>query len=137
MLVHGDYRLGNWLVNAGRGPAPHGHPRLGDGPPRRSARRPRLVHRASVARSHAARRGPGHARRAASHYDAASGRNVDADRLRLFEVLSIVKMIAIMHTGIRAFRDGRTRDLRMAIFDHQLPFLHAALAMLRRWLPGG
>ena len=73
----------------------------------------------------------------ADEYAQASGRRVDPDRLRFYEVLSLVKMIAIMHTGIRAFRDGRARDLRMAIFDHQLPFLYAGLAMLRRWLPGG
>ena len=69
-------------------------------------------------------------------YEKASGRRVDPARLRFYELLSIVKMLAIMHTGIRAFLDGRSRDLRMAIFDHQIPFLHAALAVLRRWLPG-
>ena len=51
------------------------------------------------------------------------GRTVDPERLRFYDVLTIVKMIAIMQTGIRAFNDGRTSDLRMAIFDHQLPFL--------------
>ena len=55
--------------------------------------------------------------------------------LRYYEVLAVVKMAAIMLTGIRAFRDGRTTDLRMAIFDHQLPFLHALVAALRGWLP--
>jgi hypothetical protein len=44
-------------------------------------------------------------------------------------------MAAIMVTGIRAFNDGRSRDLRMAIFDHQLPFLCALLAVQRGWLP--
>ena len=43
-------------------------------------------------------------------------------------------MIAIMLTGLRAFRDGRTTDLRMAIFDHQLPFLYLLLGMTRGWL---
>jgi aminoglycoside phosphotransferase (APT) family kinase protein len=68
-------------------------------------------------------------------YEGASGRSVDPTALRWYEVLSVVKMIAIMLTGIRAFADGRTRDLRMAIFDHQLPYLHALLAALRGWLP--
>jgi len=45
-----------------------------------------------------------------------------------------VKMIAIMMTGLRAFQDGRTRDLRMAIFDHQVPFLTALLGVTRGWL---
>jgi hypothetical protein len=57
--------------------------------------------------------------------------------MAFYRVLSVVKMIAIMLTGIRAFRDGRTSDLRMAIFDHQLPFLFALLALSRGWLTGG
>ena len=39
---------------------------------------------------------------------AASGRAVDAERMAFYRVLAVVKMIAIMLTGIRAFRDGRT-----------------------------
>ena len=68
-------------------------------------------------------------------YEAASGRHVDPERLRFYALLSVVKMLAIMLTGIRALLDGRTRDLRMAIFDHQIPFLHALLAVERSWLP--
>jgi aminoglycoside phosphotransferase (APT) family kinase protein len=68
-------------------------------------------------------------------YEAASERRADPERLRFYALLSVVKMLAIMLTGIRAFRDGRTRDLRMAIFDHQAPFLHALLAVERGWLP--
>jgi len=64
----------------------------------------------------------------------ASGRTPDADRLRFYELLAIVKMIAIMLTGLRAFRDGRTADLRMAIFDHQLPYLYLLLGATRGWL---
>jgi aminoglycoside phosphotransferase (APT) family kinase protein len=64
----------------------------------------------------------------------ASGRTPDADRLHFYGVLAIVKMIAIMLTGLRAFRDGRTADLRMAIFDHQLPYLSLLLGMTRGWL---
>jgi len=73
----------------------------------------------------------------ADAYGEASGRGVDPSRMRFYGLLAVVKMIAIMLTGIRAFRDGRTRDLRMAIFDHQLPFLHALLAVKQGWLPGG
>jgi aminoglycoside phosphotransferase (APT) family kinase protein len=71
----------------------------------------------------------------AASYGAAAGREVDPDRMAFYATLTVVKMIAIMHTGIRAFDEGRTRDLRMAIFDHQLPFLHALLAVRRGWLP--
>jgi aminoglycoside phosphotransferase (APT) family kinase protein len=70
-------------------------------------------------------------------YAAASGRAVDPERIRFYEVLSVVKMIAIMLTGLRVFMDGRTADLRLAIFDHQLPYLFAMLGMIRGWLAGG
>jgi aminoglycoside phosphotransferase (APT) family kinase protein len=68
-------------------------------------------------------------------YEEASGRHVDPDRLRFYQVLSAVKMLAIMLTGIRAFLDGRTSDLRMAIFDHQAPFLDALLCVELGLLP--
>ena len=64
------------------------------------------------------------------------GRAAVAERLHFYRVLAVVKMIAIMLTGLRAFRDGRTADLRMAIFDHQLPYLHLLLGMLRGWMGG-
>lgn len=65
---------------------------------------------------------------------AATGMRADPERLRFYGVLAIVKMAAIMLTGLRAFRDGRTTDLRMAIFDHQLPFLYLLLGTERGWL---
>ena len=67
-------------------------------------------------------------------WEAATGRTADPRRLEFYGVLAIVKMMAIMLTGLRAFRDGRTTDLRMAIFDHQLPYLHLMLGMTRGWL---
>ena len=67
-------------------------------------------------------------------WESASGRAADPRRLEFYGVLTIVKMIAIMLTGLRAFRDGRTTDLRMAIFDQQLPFLNLMLGMTRGWL---
>lgn len=67
-------------------------------------------------------------------WEAATGRAADPRRLEFYGVLAIVKMIAIMLTGLRAFRDGRSTDLRMAIFDHQLPYLHLMLGMVRGWL---
>ncbi len=66
----------------------------------------------------------------------ASGRTPEPGRLEFYGVLAIVKMIAIMLTGLRAFRDRRTSDLRMAIFDHQLPYLYLLLGMTRGWLGG-
>jgi aminoglycoside phosphotransferase (APT) family kinase protein len=136
VLLHGDYRLGNWLVER-RGAATRltgildwEMVHLGDPVEDLAwcvshlwrAQTPRAACLAAPAELVAA-------------YERASGHPVDPERLRFYEVLAVVKMIAIQMTGIRAFREGRTTDLRMAIFDHQIAFLHALLAALRGWLP--
>jgi hypothetical protein len=72
----------------------------------------------------------------ADDYAAASKREIDPARMAFYETLSVVKMSAIMLTGIRGFQDGRTDELRMAVFDHQLPFLYALLTVARGWLAG-
>jgi len=136
VLLHGDYRLGNWLVaRAGAATRLTGildweMVHLGD-PVEDLAWCASHLWRAQTPRA-ACLAPPAEL---AALYERASGRAVDPERLRYYEVLAIVKMIAIMMTGVRAFREGRTADLRMAIFDHQLPFLHALLAALRGWLP--
>jgi aminoglycoside phosphotransferase (APT) family kinase protein len=136
VLLHGDYRLGNWLVSrAGAATRLTGlldweMVHLGD-PVEDVAWCVSHLWRAQTPRA-ACVAPPAEL---VAHYERASGRRVDPERLRYYEVLAIVKMIAIMLTGVRAFREGRTGDLRMAIFDHQLAFLHALLAALRGWLP--
>jgi aminoglycoside phosphotransferase (APT) family kinase protein len=62
------------------------------------------------------------------HYLDAGGFELDERRLRFYDLLAAVKMLAIMMTGLRAFADGRTDDLRMAIFQHQLSGTHMILA---------
>jgi aminoglycoside phosphotransferase (APT) family kinase protein len=136
VLLHGDYRLGNWLIErAGAETRLSGildweMVHLGD-----------PVEDVAWCVSHLWRGGTPRAAFLATPeelvtlYETFSGRTIDRVALRYFEVLAVVKMTAIMLTGIRAFADGRTRDLRMAILDHQLPFLHALLAALRGWLP--
>lgn len=135
-LLHGDYRLGNWLIERGAG-----GPRLGGILDWEMVHLGDPIEDVAWCISHLWR---GQTPRAAclaapddlvALYEQAAGRAVDRDVLRYYEVLGVVKMAAIMLTGIRAFRDGRTADLRMAIFDHQLPFLHALVAALRGWLP--
>lgn len=53
-------------------------------------------------------------------YEEAGGFEVDDERLAFYDLLSGVKMAAIMLTGLRAYEEGRTGDMRMAIFRHQL-----------------
>ena len=130
-LVHGDYRLGNFLVADGHltGILDWELVHLGD-PLEDVAWCASPLWRASTPWAS----GLIAPEEFAARYTEASGRAVDPDRLRFYDVLAIVKMSAIMLTGIRAYRDGRTSDLRMAIFDHQLPFLYTLLGMLRGWL---
>ena len=133
-LVHGDYRTGNFLVADGRltGVLDWEMVHLGD-----------PLEDVAWCCSELWRAGTGLAgglvpqEAFVAAYAERSARKVDAERLHWWAVLSIVKMLAIMLTGIRAFSDGRTPDLRMAIFDHQIPFLHALLAVERGWLPRG
>ena len=134
-LVHGDYRLGNFLVVREHGAAHLAGildwemVHLGDpledvawcASPLWRAGTP-LASCLCTPEEFAAR------------WSEASGLAVDADRLRFYDVLALVKMSVIMLTGLAAFRDGRTPDLRMAIFDNQLPFLYALLAMTRGWM---
>src|SRR5439155_1057113 len=49
-----------------------------------------------------------------ARWAAASGRAADPERLRYYEVLTFVKMIAIMLSGLDVFASGRTTDLRLA-----------------------
>ncbi len=137
-LVHGDYRLGNFLVE-----------RRGDGARLTGVLDWEMVHLGDpledlawcasplwrAGTDFAAALLPPDEMQAV--YTAASGRAVDPDRFRFYDVLTLVKMIAIMQTGIRAFNDGRTHDLRMAIFDHQLPYLLMVLAMTLNFFGGG
>jgi aminoglycoside phosphotransferase (APT) family kinase protein len=135
-LVHGDYRLGNLLVELGASDArltgilDWEMVHLGD-PLEDLAWCSSMLWRGGTPNV-ATLLPPDEFARS---YSSSAGREPEPARLRFYEVLSVVKMIAIMLTGLRAFQDGRTHDLRMAIFDHQLPFLHALLAVSRGWLP--
>lgn len=134
-LVHGDYRLGNFLVLRDAGPARLSGVldwemvHLGD-PLEDLAWCASPMWRAGTPLA----AGLVAPEELAARYAAASGRSAAPERLAFYDVLAIVKMIAIMMTGLRAYRDGRTTDPRMAIFDHQLPYLHLLLGMVRGWL---
>ncbi|MFN2375817.1 MAG: phosphotransferase family protein [Candidatus Binatia bacterium] len=60
-------------------------------------------------------------------YEQAGGFAVDRERLAFYDLLSGFKMAAIMRTGLRAFAESRTSDMRMAIFRHQLVGMNLVL----------
>jgi aminoglycoside phosphotransferase (APT) family kinase protein len=61
-------------------------------------------------------------------YEEEGGFSVDRERLAFYDLLSGVKMAVIMLTGLRAFADARTDDIRMAIFRHQFAGVNLILA---------
>jgi aminoglycoside phosphotransferase (APT) family kinase protein len=127
-LVHGDYRTGNFLVCEGQIAAILDWEMVHLGDPMEDlgwacmalwrGESPYMCHLLERERLYA-------------RYEELTGRRVDPERVRFYEVLATVKMAAIMLTGLHAFRDGRTRDLRMALFDHQWAYMAAAIANAR------
>ncbi len=62
-------------------------------------------------------------------YTEAGGYEVSLERIRFYEILAGVKMAAIMLTGIKAWHDGRTKDMRMGFFDQQVAGMYATIAL--------
>jgi aminoglycoside phosphotransferase (APT) family kinase protein len=127
-LVHGDYRTGNFLVADGRIAAMLDWEMVHLGDPMEDLGWACMAiwRGESPYMSHLLER-----ERLYARYEELSGRRVDATRVHFYEVLATVKMAAIMLTGLHAFREGRTRDLRMALFDHQWGYMAAAIAQAR------
>ena len=127
-LVHGDYRTGNFLVDGGRIAAivDWEMVHLGDPMEDLGWACMTLWRGESPYMCHLLEREQLYAR-----YERLSGRRVDRARVHFYEVLATVKMAAIMLTGLHAFREGRTHDLRMALFDHQWAYMSVAIAQAR------
>jgi aminoglycoside phosphotransferase (APT) family kinase protein len=130
-LVHGDYRTGNFLVADGRIAAILDWEMVHLGDPMEDlgwacmtlwrGESPFMCHLLDRERLY-------------TRYEELSGRRVDRARVHFYEVLATVKMAAIMLTGLHAFREGRTRDLRMALFDHQWAYMATAIAQARGFI---
>jgi len=69
-------------------------------------------------------------------YEEAGGFPVDDRRLAFYDLLAGVKMAAIMLTGLRAFADRRTDDMRMLIFRHQLVGMNLIIGESLGIVPG-
>ena len=94
-LVHGDFRLGNFIVDRGR---PRGGDRLGARPPRRSGRGHRLALHPLLAirqRRPPGCRASGELDEFVSAYEAAGGEAIDRERVRYWEAFGNVKWAVI------------------------------------------
>jgi aminoglycoside phosphotransferase (APT) family kinase protein len=134
-LVHGDYRIGNCLLDGG-----HimgildwelcyvGDPRFDLGYLELEYYAGKFTVPGSSLLNAVCEREWFHDR-----YTRLSGRPVDADVLRTFSVLGGVMLITIMTTGVRVFADGSSDDIRMAWGRFTLPGLRQDLARLMKW----
>lgn len=112
VIVHGDLRMGNLVVDDRRIAAVLDWEMAGLGDPLTDlvwcfvpvwepagVDEPRLVER----------------------YEAATGRRIDRERLRWFRVLAYVRLAFYALSGLRAFDAGHSDDLRLAALRWQLP----------------
>ena len=118
-LVHDDYRMGNFIWRDGRIAAVLDWERAFLGDPMADiafTRLPGIAGWCDVSGEMAAR------------YAARSGIAVDEDRVAFYQVLEQLKATLVGITGLRAFADGRTSDLRLVQIGRGAHQAIAALA---------
>lgn len=124
-LVHGDYRIGNFMIRDGAIVAvfdwelAHVSDPVEDiaysGLPLFRGRNPMLSHLLMPEEYFA-------------HYEARTGLHVDPDVFRFWTVLGLVKAAASHVRASRTFEDGRGDDMRLAAMGHQVQFVVRHLA---------
>jgi aminoglycoside phosphotransferase (APT) family kinase protein len=134
-LVHGDYRIGNALVAEGRITAIldwelayRGDVRFDLG----------YLALARLAGKHLRRRSPLFGLVAEEEwflrrYGELSGRTVDREALRPFEMLAMAMLLATQLTAVWMYREGRTTDMRMAWSRFSLAGLRQDMAEVMGW----
>jgi aminoglycoside phosphotransferase (APT) family kinase protein len=134
-LVHGDYRIGNCLIDAGRVTGILdwelcfvGDPRFDLGYMALDYHAGKFTLPGSELLNSVSDRAWFHER-----YAQLSGRPVDPDVVRTFSVLGGLMLFSIMTTGVRVFADGKSDDVRMAWGRFTLPGLRQDLARLMDW----
>ena len=127
-LVHGDYRTGNFLVDGDRisGVLDWEMVHLGD-PMEDIA----WVCMRSWRWAGDARVGGLLTREEFyDRYEKVSGRSIDRDAVRFWEVLANVKLAVIFITGARSFAEGRSKDAMLAFTSHLNPDIEAEILRL-------
>lgn len=127
-LVHGDYRIGNFMIRDGRivsifdWELAHVGDPVEDiaysGSPLFRGRNPMLSHLLMPEEYFA-------------YYESRTGLRVDPDVFHFWTVLGMVKQSASHLRASKAFQDGRGDDLRLAAMGHQVQFVvrHLATAL--------
>jgi aminoglycoside phosphotransferase (APT) family kinase protein len=134
-LVHGDYRIGNCLIDGGRVSGILDWELSSIGDPRFDLGYMALDYHAGKFTAPGSSLLNATADRAWFHerYAAASGRPVDDEVVRTFTAMGALMLFAIMTTGIGVYARGASDDIRLAWGRFVLPGLRQDLAALMRW----
>jgi aminoglycoside phosphotransferase (APT) family kinase protein len=134
-LVHGDYRIGNCLIDGGRVTAILDWELAFVGDPRFDLGYMSLEYHAGKFTT------PGSPLLNAvadrkwlyERYTQLSGRPVDVEVVNTFTALGALMLFAIMTTGLRVFASGQTTDIKMAWTRFALPGIRQDLSRLMGW----
>jgi aminoglycoside phosphotransferase (APT) family kinase protein len=134
-LVHGDYRIGNCLVDRGRITGVLDWELSFVGDPRFDLGYISLDYHAGkfVKRGSRLLNGVAERRWFYERYESLTGTEVDAETVRTYAVIGALMLIAILHTGVRVYATGQTTDIRMAWSRFAIPGLRQDLMKLMRW----
>jgi aminoglycoside phosphotransferase (APT) family kinase protein len=134
-LVHGDYRIGNCLIDGGRLSGVLdwelsfvGDPRFDLGYVSLDYHAGKFAKPGSPLLNAVAERDWFYRR-----YAAATGLEVDREVVDTFSVVGLLMLFAILVTGIREYSAGSTEDIRMAWTRFALPGLRQDMIRLMRW----
>jgi aminoglycoside phosphotransferase (APT) family kinase protein len=134
-LVHGDYRIGNCLIDGGRVSGILDWELSSIGDPRFDLGYMALDYHAGKFTAPGSSLLNATADRAWFHerYARASGRPVDDEVVRTFTALGALMLFAIMTTGIGVYARGASDDIRLAWGRFVLPGLRQDLVALMGW----
>jgi len=134
-LVHGDYRIGNCLIDEGRISAILdwelafcGDPRFDIGYVSLDYLAGKFLRPGSHLLGAVADREWFY-----SEYERLSGASLDREVIRTFSVIGALMLIAILNTGVRMYADERTTDIRMLWSRFAIPGLRQDIAALMDW----
>ncbi|WP_020500801.1 phosphotransferase family protein [Sciscionella marina] len=134
-LVHGDYRIGNAMLDNHRIAAMMdwelayiGDPRFDLGYANLDYFAGKFVHKGSDLLCAVADRDWFF-----TEYAQRTGAPVDRDVVRTYTALGALALLTILHTGIRMYADGKTPDIRMAWNQYAMPGLRHELTTIMTW----
>lgn len=134
-LVHGDYRPGNCLIDDGRVSAILDWELCHFGDPRFDLGYLTLDYTAGKMAAFGSSLLGAVADREwfYEEYARLSGRPVDVEVVRTFQVMGALMLIAILTTGLRMYADGKTTDVRFVWSRFAIPGLRQDIAHLMEW----